>query len=278
MESVNKTLGEIDNFLPGSLFRSSVARIAIQSGRTFASVRAALLAVLAIAVAILVGHLAPARADLENQVFTSKPDKLRLVVPRGWVATEQPSYPGLLLSMMREEPAGRMALTAEAFTRDLYCSWPATCRTSKESLASKFACALRSKLGADKTVHIGPVQAGPKENDAAGLPSVWFEYDDGKHFVRQAVALASERAISLLLVAASTEARGSHARAFEQALRTVSILVETVPEPDAGVPIDALPDDALTLMADAAMLDAGARFESAPAPRINPVGSCPEAR
>ena len=240
--------------------------------------RAALLAILAIAVAILVGHLAPARADLENQVFTSKPDKLRLVVPRGWVATEQPSYPGLLLSMMREQPVGRIMLTAEGFTRELYCSWPVSCRTSKETLPTKFACALRQKLALDKKVHIGPIQAGPKENDAAGLPSVWFEYDDGKHFVRQALALAADRAVSLVLVTPSSEARGSHARAFEQALRTMSILVDAAPDADAGVAIDALPDDAITPVADAGKLDAGVMFESAPAPRIDPVGACAEAR
>jgi len=230
------------------------------------------LAIVAITTAILVGESV---ADLENQVFTSRPDKLRLVVPRGWVATDQPSYPGLLLSMMREQPEGRMMLTAEGWNRGLYCSWPVSCRTSKEPLPTKYACALRQKLGLDHKVKVGPVQGGPKENEAAGLPSVWFEYDDGKHFVRQAVAIANERAVSLLLVAPSSEARGSHVRAFEQALRTLQILVETATELVDAAVADALPDDAITPLADGAMLDAGALFESAPAPRIEPVGPCP---
>jgi hypothetical protein len=230
------------------------------------------LAIVAITTAILVGESV---ADLENQVFTSRPDKLRLVVPRGWVATDQPSYPGLLLSMMREQPEGRMMLTAEGWNRGLYCSWPVSCRTSKEPLPTKYACALRQKLGLDHKVKVGPVQGGPKENEAAGLPSVWFEYDDGKHFVRQAVAIANERAVSLLLVAPSSEARGSHVRAFEQALRTLQILVETATELADAAVVDALPDDAITPLVDGAMLDAGALFESAPAPRIEPVGTCP---
>ncbi len=230
---------------------------------------AILFAVLA-AIAITVEE---SRADLDNQVFTSKPDHLRLVVPRGWVATEQPNYPGLLLSMMRDSPEGHIVLTAEGFTRDFYCTWPVACRTSREPLATKFACALRQKLALDKKVHIGPIQAGPKENEDAGLPSVWFEYDDGKHFVRQAVALAGDRAMSLLLAAPTLEARSSHARAFEQALRTVQV-IEAPPDIDAGV-VDALPDDATTPVADAAMLDAGVMFESAPAPKVNPVGTCP---
>lgn len=237
----------------------------------------ALLALTAIAVtsiAILVGESRESRADLENQLFTSRADKLKLVVPRGWVATEQPSYPGLLLSMLRDAPEGRMVLTAESFTRDLYCSWPVACRTSRESLPTKYACALRQKLGIDRKLRLGPVQAGPKENEEAGLPSVWFEYDDGKHFVRQAVALTGERVISLLLVTATSEARNSLTRAFEQALRTTQILSEPA-DIDAGVPVDALPDDAIMPVVDGARLDAGVMFESAPAPKINPIGTCP---
>ena len=73
-------------------------------------------------------------------------------------------------------------------------------------------------------MRVGPVQAGPKENEAAGLPSIWFEYDDGKHFLRQAIAFSSDRAISLVLSAPTSEARATHTRAFEQALRTLHLL------------------------------------------------------
>jgi len=213
------------------------------------------------------------RADLENQVFTSPADRIKIVVPRGWVSTDQPSYPGLQLWMMRDQPAGRMVLTTETFSRQLYCSWPVSCRTIKEGLPAKYACSLRQKLAADKKLRVGPVQAGPKENDASGVPSAWFEYDDGHHFVRQALALSSDRAISLVLVAATNEARTSHARSFEQALRTLQT-IEAPPSLDAGVPLDAL-DDASTLPMDGAVLDAGLMFESAPAPKIDPVGPCP---
>ena len=67
----------------------------------------------------LVGESA---ADLENQVFTSRSDRIRIVIPRGWRGTDQPSYPGLALWMMRSQPPGRIVLTSEAFTRELYCS------------------------------------------------------------------------------------------------------------------------------------------------------------
>ncbi|MFN0248770.1 MAG: hypothetical protein ACKV2T_17910 [Kofleriaceae bacterium] len=228
----------------------------------------ALLGAIAIGVGVFVGE---SHAELENSVFTSRANRLRMVVPRGWRATDQPSYPGLLLWMLRSQPPGQMVLTAEAFTREQYCSWPIACRTSPESLSSKYACALRTKLQRQR-MQVGPVQAGPKDNEAAGLPSVWFEYDDGKRFLRQAVAVGGDRAVTLVLSTQTNEARAAHVRPFEQALRTLRPLTTdeaSTIEPDAA--IVQTPTDGAVL--DATTIDAG--FESAPAPKINPVGPCP---
>ena len=241
----------------------------------------ALAIVVALASQFLVGESA---ADLENQVFTSRSDRIRIVVPRGWRGTDQPSYPGLALWMMRSQPPGRIVLTSEAFTRELYCSWPIACRTSHESPASKYACALRQKLAAQR-FRVGPVQPGPKDNEASGLPSVWFEYDDGKTFLRQAVALGvSDRAVSLVLSAPSNDFRATHVRAFEQALRTLRTVsaeeaAASTVAPDAAVAI-AIADgpfgtDAAPLSDAAVPGDAGVAFESAPAPREAPIGPCP---
>ncbi len=239
----------------------------------------ALVATLAIVIGFLVEESA---ADLENLVFTSRADRLRLIVPRGWRASDQPSYPGLLLWMARGGPQGQMQLTSEAFTHELYCSWPITCRSGHDGLPTKYACALRSKLEAQR-LRVGPVQAGPKDNEAAGLASIWFEYDDGKHFLRHAIAFSSDRAISLILSAPSSEGRATHTRAFEQALRTLHLLsaeetarVESAAGLDAAVALpldDGGPADA-TVPTDGAALDAGVTFESAPAPKIDPVGPC----
>ena len=235
------------------------------------------------ALAVALGLARESAADLENGVFTSRPDHLRLVVPRGWRASDHSSYPGLRLWMARSQPQGQIELTAEAFTRELYCSWPVPCRTSHELLPSKYACALRAKLTALR-MHVGPTEAGPKENEAAGLPSVWFEYDDGRHFLRQAIAISShpeapslDRAFSLVLSAPTSDARATHTRAFEQALRTLQPLTpeEARSEPtDAAPPVpgDTPPTDAGLI--DGAVLDGGVVFESAPAPAINPVGPC----
>jgi hypothetical protein len=238
----------------------------------------ALLVALVVAIGFLVGD---SSAELENQVFTSRADRLRMVVPRGWRATDQPSYPGLILWMMRSQPEGKIVLTAQAFTRELYCSWPIQCRSSHEPLQGKYACALRQKL-ADQRMRVGPVQAGPKDNEEAGVPSVWFEYDDGKHFLRHAVALSSDRAISLVLSAPTNDARATHVRAFEQALRTLHTLTaaETAPVEavDAALAVaDASTSslDAVATVADATNVDAGVMFESAPAPKLEPIGPCP---
>jgi len=207
-----------------------------------------------------------------------------MVVPRQWYATDQQTYPGVILWMMRTQPPAQVALTSEAFTRTLYCSWPPQCRAAPESLTSRFACALRTKLAAQR-LRVGPAQAGPKENEAAGMPSAWFEYEDRKRFLRHAVALTADRAYSLVLSSPTAEARAAHARSFEQMLRTLRPLTAAeaaapaaggaAPLADAPAPLDAAPGvDAVTLLPDAS-LDAGVTYGSAPATKIDPVGPCP---
>ncbi|MEO8845735.1 MAG: hypothetical protein ABI591_09665 [Kofleriaceae bacterium] len=238
-------------------------------------------------VVIALFAIRPVSAELDNQVFTSRGDRIRLVVPRGWRASDAPSYPGLLLWLMR--PEGKIVLTAEPFTRELYCSWPIPCRTSHEvgTVESKLACALRQKL-VNENFHIGPIQAGPKDNEAAGLPSVWFDFDDGKHFMRQAVALGDDRAFSLVLSASSAEARTGQSRAFEQTLRTLRPLTEqelgappaagTVIAIDGGVvsTIDAtIAPDAEAAGSGGAVAPAPpADSVNAPPSKINPIGPC----
>jgi hypothetical protein len=235
----------------------------------------ALAAALSIGVGVLVGSSA---AELESAVFTSREARLRMIVPRGWRASDQTSYPGLVLWMARSDPPGQIQLTVERFTRDLFCTWPRSCQTSREGLPSRYACALRFALEA-KRLRVEPIQAGPKENEAAGLASIWFDYDDGKHFLRQAIAFSSDFAISLVLSTPTREARGTHGRAFEQALRTLHLL--SAEESARAEGIDAAvapPSDASvvdsTALADGAVLDAGVVFESAPAPKISPIGPC----
>jgi hypothetical protein len=240
----------------------------------------ALLGAIVLGIAILVENRADADLDPKGcplqgptQVFTSRSDRVRIVIPRGWCATDHPSYPGLLVSMLHNQPPGQILLTSEPFTRELYCSWPVPCRNLATNTA-KYACALREKL-ATARMRVGPSQLGPKENELAGLPSVWFEYDDNKRFLRQAVAVTNDRALSLVLSAPTTDARAAHVRPFDTALRTLQVLtaaeaVAPAGSTDAAVePTDA-PDDAATTVID------GGVPNSPPPPRESPIGPCPK--
>lgn len=237
----------------------------------------ALLAAISLAIGFLVENRADADLDPKGcplqgptQVFTSRSDRVRVVIPRGWCATEHPSYPGLLVSMIHNQPPSQILLTSEPFTRELYCSWPVACRNLTSNTA-KYTCALREKLAAVR-MKVGPSQLGPKENELAGLPSVWFEYDDGRRFLRQAVAVTNDRALSMVLSAPTVDLRAAHVRPFDTALRTLQILTaaESAAPPgstDAAIEID----DALV---DAGVLnDAG--VVSPVAPRESPIGPCP---
>ena len=241
-------------------------------------------ALIAAVLAVVVIAMPTVSAELENSIFTSKVHRIRLVVPRGWRPTDQPSYPGLLLWMLRNQPEGKMVLTAEPFTRAVYCAWPIECRQSPDPLPAKLACALREKLTAQR-MRVGPSQAGPKENAQNGMPSVWFELDDGKRYLRQAVALGEDRVVSLTLHASSLESRSTHVRAFEQALRTLRPLTPAelgVAAPSPGQVITQLVDDAGVagpVPSDAAGEDAAVpmvatTFESAPESKQEPVGPC----
>lgn len=243
------------------------------------------LAATAVASAIaLVVAIPTSSAELDNAVYSSKAHKIRLVVPRGWRATDQPTYPGLLMWMLRDRPDGKIVLTAEPFTRAMYCSWPIECRQSTEPLPNKLACALRERLEAQR-IRVGGPEAGPKENRQNGLPTVAFNIDDGKRYLRQAVAVTEDRVVTLTLQAPSLDARNLHERAFEQALRSLRPLTpeeQGVPAPspqevvlqlvdDAGVP--ATPGDAIAT-SDAAVATVATTFESAPVSKQEPVGPC----
>lgn len=238
------------------------------------------LALIASLVVVVLFLVEDSEADLDNLVFTSKPDRIRMVVPRGWRATDQPSYPGLLLWMMRSQPPGQIVLTSEVFTRELYCSWPVACRNSTDPVLARYVCALRTKLEGLR-MKVGAVQPGPKENEVAGIPSVYFEYEDGRRFLRQAFAYANDRFITLVLSAPTNDGRAQHVRPFDQALRTLRPLTLAEATPvgvDAAVTLGdaALGDGATTLPLDATPLDAGVLFQSAPTPKVNPIGPCPQ--
>jgi hypothetical protein len=111
---------------------------------------------------------------------------------------------------------------------------------------------------------------------------VWFDYDDGKHFMRQAVALGEDRAFSLVLSANSADARNSQIRSFDQTLRTLRPL--TTEElgaqlaPGTAITVDA---GVVSTIDGGNSIDAGSgapaplpESVNPPASKINPIGSC----
>ncbi|HEY1811689.1 MAG TPA: hypothetical protein VGG74_04990 [Kofleriaceae bacterium] len=222
---------------------------------------------------------AVASAELENHVYTSRSDNVRIVVPRGWRESDAPSYPDVLLWMMRGD--AKIILTSEPLTHTLYCTWPVQCRANRDlPLTARYACSLRDKLARDHHMHVGLVEAGPKENTDSGVPSVWFEVDDGKHFLRQAVAVADsdDRAFSLVLETSSNAQRAASVRSFEQALRTLrplssdELAATPLPVP-ATVGSDVVPSDAGIV--DAATGSAGSAAQlPLVSPKPDPTGPC----
>jgi hypothetical protein len=236
--------------------------------------------------AIVVVANAIASAELENHVYTSRVDNVRIVVPRGWRESDAPSYPNVLLWMMRGD--AKIVLTSEPLTHTMYCSWPVQCRTNRDlTLTARYACALREKLQRDHHMHVGLVEAGPKENADAGVPSVWFELDDGKHFLRQAVAVAdtNDHAVSLVLETSSNDQRAAAVRSFEQALRTLrplssdELAAAPLPAP-ATTGSDVVPTDAGIVDAQVGSAEAGSASIAGSgalplvAPKLDPTGPC----
>ena len=210
----------------------------------------------------------------------SRADNIRVVVPRGWRESDAPSYPDLLLWMMRGD--AKIILTAEPVTHALYCSWPVQCRTSHDisSMTGRYACALRDKLQRDHHMHVGLVEGGPKENEDAGLPSVWFEYDDGHHYMRHAIAVADNRAVGLVLEAPSSDQRSGAVRSFEQALRTLrplnseELATVATASGSAAAAGSASPSD-IGSAGSAGSAGAPAPALALPAPsRVDPTGPC----
>jgi len=113
------------------------------------------------------------------------------------------------------------------------------------------------------------------------MPSVYFDLDDGKRHLRQAVALDEDRVVSLTLHASSIEVRTAHVRAFEQALRTLRPLTAE----EMGLPTQAPEAVVMQLVSDAGVADGSVAavdastalattFESAPESKVAPVGPC----
>ncbi|HTJ41233.1 MAG TPA: hypothetical protein VL463_04030 [Kofleriaceae bacterium] len=224
-----------------------------------------------------------ARAAIDEDTFTSREADVRMVAPRGWRKSDQPSYPGILLWMIHEKPPGQMLLTVEDIGAPSRACWPKTC--GHDATVADFVCVLSTRLK-DAGFTVGPVEDGR-----------WFDYQQGKNatrFLRQGVVVLGHHAFTLILAAPTTNDRATNARIFDRALRSVRPLSSPSPEEtassagapppaaliDAGIPDAELPPDGPRLLDGGevapavAPIDAGAPPPDAGVPVVEEVPPC----
>jgi hypothetical protein len=155
----------------------------------------------AAALAALLAALSPtlARAELEGDSFRSDVWHVSLTTPRNWQASDQSSYPNILVLMVSASPRGKMLLSAERLDRV----------RDAETYARNTAAVL-AKLG----FTVGVPRAHP-------TGAFWLEYDNGKAFLRQAFVVAGGYGYSLTLSADDVHGRTQHLRAFDATLRSL---------------------------------------------------------
>lgn len=216
--------------------------------------RALALAMLVVGAVAFAASLAnrSARATIDDDVFTSREADVRMVAPRGWRKSDQPSYPGVLMWMVLEKPPGKMLLTVEDIGAASRACWPKEC--GKDATVADFACALTARLRTAGFA-VGPLEDGR-----------WFDYQRGKdasQFLRQGVVVLGHHAFTLILAAPTANDRATNARVFDRALRSIRPLSapgEGEGE-DMGAPTIAGDGGAV---ASAAVTDAGVAATDAP--------------
>jgi hypothetical protein len=173
-----------------------------------------LIAVVAIAGAGVLAGVAI--ADIEGDRFTSAEWRVSLTAPRGWLLTEQTSYPNILLWMVRHDPPGKMLLSAEQVEDEVDAQAYAT-----------GTLALLETLGFEGRA--------PTVHSSTG--AYYFDIDNGVTFLRQAYLVSDGIGYALTLAAGDATVRGQHSRAFDYALRSIRVRrgpTRTATDVDAG--------------------------------------------
>ncbi len=139
-------------------------------------------------------------ADLDGDKFRSDQWKVSIEGPKGWQLTESTSYPSILLWMVHRRPDARMLFSAE----------PLTAIRDSQTYATETA---------KKLQELGYQVRAPQLHSATG--AYWLDFDDGEHFLRQALLVVDDTRIgySLTLSAADVRIRGQFLRAFDFSLR-----------------------------------------------------------
>ncbi|HUS67213.1 MAG TPA: hypothetical protein VMZ28_21895 [Kofleriaceae bacterium] len=166
-----------------------------------------------------------AHADIEGDRYVSPTWRVRITAPKNWQLTDKTAYPSVLLRMVRRAPEGKILLTAERL--------PAG--TDALTYASKTIELLR---GMQFNVR------APQLHSSTG--AYYVDAQRPGTFLRQAYLVAGGFGYSLTLAAPDHRTRTQHLRAFEFALRSITILrADEVPPPQPAAPADgpAPPDE-----------------------------------
>lgn len=151
---------------------------------------------------VLLVRIEIARADLDGATFRSEEWKVSIEAPKGWQLSENTSYPSILLWMVHRSPDARMLFSAEPLP--------------KMKNSQSYALETVKKLEA-----LGYRVRTPQLHSATG--AYWVDFDDGEHFLRQAVLVIEETRLgySLTLSAPDLRTRGQFLRAFDFSLRHI---------------------------------------------------------
>ena len=143
-----------------------------------------------------------AHDDLDGATFRSDDWKVSIEAPKGWKVSLDASYPSILLWMVHRSPDARMLFSAEPLP------------TIKDS--QSYAVESAKKLEA-----LGYRVRTPQLHSATG--AYWVDFDDGEHFLRQAVLVIEETRLgyALTLSAPDLRTRGQFLRAFDFSLRHI---------------------------------------------------------
>jgi len=176
------------------------------------SKRRAMLALVMASIALGVVQPSPLSADLTGDRFRSDEWRVSLTGPKGWQYSEHASYPSILLWMTHRRPDARMLFSAEKLT--------------DTNNAQEYATQTAERL-----TKLGFEVRAPQLHSATG--AYWMDFDDGKHFLRQALLVSGQPGIgySLTLSAPDVRTRGQLLRAFDYTLRSVSPMREKVKAP-----------------------------------------------
>jgi hypothetical protein len=141
-------------------------------------------------------------ADIEGDRFTSDEWRVSLTAPRGWLLTEQTSYPNILLWMIRHDPEGKMILSAE----------PVDPGVDAQAYAQKTLALLET---------FGFEGRAPTVHSSTG--AFYYDIDNGLTYLRQAFLVSDGTGYVLTLAAGDASVRSQHSRSFDYALRAIRI-------------------------------------------------------